>query len=207
MRFIQGFAFQFRAAVGLLLVATIALGILYPLLVTGMAKILFPQAAKGSLIVVNDKPMGSALIGQEFTSERYFWSRPSATTPSNNAAASGASHMGPRNPVLQELQRNRAQSLQKTHVSKQGEILPVDLLTASASGLDPHITPEAAYFQAVRIAKERGTSLAKVRALIERHIEKAQWGILGKPRVNVLQLNIAMDEEFSHSYRNQNPKH
>jgi K+-transporting ATPase ATPase C chain len=182
-----------RPALSLFLLLSAVTGIVYPLAVTGVAKSLFPVAAGGSLVEKDGRPAGSLLIGQNFTSPQYFWGRPSATGPyPDNAVASGGSNQGPLNPALADAVKARIAALKQADPSATGA-LPVDLVTASASGLDPHITPAAAEYQAARVAKARGLSLQRVRALIAAHSEGRQWRVFGEPRVNVLALNLALD--------------
>jgi K+-transporting ATPase ATPase C chain len=178
-----------------ILLALLALltGLLYPLAITGIASILFPRQAQGSLIVVNDKVLGSALIGQPFESSRYFWSRPSATRPfPYNAAASGGSNLGPDNPALPQAVQARLEALHAVDPGNHTAV-PVDLVTASASGLDPDISVAAARYQAGRVAAARNLPVEKVYQLIDAHTEGPQFGLLGEPRVNVLELNLALD--------------
>jgi K+-transporting ATPase ATPase C chain len=179
-----------------LLVLSVALtlltGVAYPLVVTGAAQSLFPSQAAGSLIEVNGKPVGSALIGQNFTDPQYFWGRPSATAPlPYNASASGGSNQGPLNPALVDAVKGRVQALRAADPGNTAPV-PVDLVTASASGLDPHISPAAARYQAARVARLRGLPLEKVQALVDQHTQAPLLGLLGEPRVNVLQLNLAI---------------
>lgn len=184
---------QIRPAIVVLLGLAIITGWLYPLAVTGIAQALFPRQANGSLIFHHGKPAGSSLIGQPFNDPKYFWSRPSATSPyPYNAAASAGSNVGPSNPVLLQAVRARIAAL---NAADPGNLLPVpvDLVTASGSGLDPHISPAAAIYQAARVARARGIDEAAVRNLITRHTEGRQLGLLGEPRVNVLELNLALD--------------
>jgi len=182
-----------RPAIVSLLLFTLITGVLYPLIVTGIAQVVFPWRADGSLIERDGQLIGSELIGQSFTDPKYFWGRPSATTPyPYNAAASSGSNLGPMNPMLEEAIRTRIEALQSADPGNTAPI-PVDLVTASASGLDPHISVAAAFYQISRVARERGMSEDQVRALVEQHIEDPQFGILGETRVNVLQLNLAMD--------------
>lgn len=182
---------QLRPALVLLLSFTLLTGVVYPLAVTGVAQLVFPHQANGSLIVVNGKVRGSELIGQAFTKPGYFWSRPSATGPfPYNAAASSGSNQGPMNPALAEAVQSRITVLGGQD-SKQ--VVPVDLVTASGSGLDPEISPAAAEFQVARVAKERQLDEAKVRQLVQEHTQGKWLGILGEPRVNVLTLNLALD--------------
>jgi len=182
-----------RPAIVSLLLFTLITGVLYPLIVTGIAQVVFPWRADGSLIERDGQLIGSELIGQSFTDPKYFWGRPSATTPyPYNAAASSGSNLGPMNPMLEEAIRTRIEALQSADPGNTAPI-PVDLVTASASGLDPHISVAAAFYQISRVARERGMSEDQVRALVEQQIEDPQFGILGETRVNVLQLNLAMD--------------
>jgi K+-transporting ATPase ATPase C chain len=175
-------------AIRMLIVMTLITGVVYPLLVTGIAQVAFKDQANGSLIEKDGKVVGSALIGQPFSDPKYFWGRPSATSPMPyNGASSSGSNQGPTNPALKEAIEGRVKDLGgKTPV-------PVDLVTASGSGLDPHISPAAAAYQVERIAKARNLPEEKLRALIEQHTEGRQLGVLGEPRVNVLRLNLALD--------------
>ena len=185
---------ELKSAMVMLLALTILTGVVYPLLVTGIAQKVFPDAANGSLIEQNGKVVGSALIGQPFSDPQYFWGRPSATGPTPyNAAASSGSNQGPLNPALEKAVKARIAALQAADPSQTAPI-PVDLVTASGSGLDPHISPAAAAWQAPRIARLRGLSLDAVRELITQHTQGRQLGVLGEPRVNVLLLNLALDQ-------------
>lgn len=182
-----------RPAVSLFVLLTAVTGIAYPLAVTGIAKLAFPDAADGSLIVHDGKAVGSSLIGQNFTDPKYFWGRPSATGPMPyNASASGGSNQGPLNPALVDAVKGRIETLEAAAPANPLPI-PADLVNASASGLDPHISPAAAAYQIVRVARLRNLQPADVSALIGQHTEGRQWGVFGEPRVNVLQLNIALD--------------
>lgn len=172
------------------IVTTILLGIIYPLVVTGFAQVLFPKQANGSLIEQNGKLVGSHLIGQPFTAPGYFWSRPSGAGNGYDPTASGSSQMGPTNKALISRVDASVQELQATNPSTP---VPVDLVTQSASGLDPDITPAAAEFQVPRVAKEREMREEDVRALVAKHTKKRQWGFLGEARVNVLDLNLDLD--------------
>ncbi|HPH06689.1 MAG TPA: potassium-transporting ATPase subunit KdpC [Methylotenera sp.] len=183
-----------RPAIVLFILLSLITGVVYPLATTALGKWLLPTQANGSLIEKDGKLIGSSLIGQNFTEPKYFWGRPSATGPyPNNAAASSGSNQGPLNPALAEAVKGRVSAL-KAVDSNNTLPIPVDLVTASASGLDPHISPAAAAYQASRVAKERGISDASVQALIDNNTEGRQWGVLGEPRVNVLKLNIALDK-------------
>lgn len=184
---------ELRPALVMLGAFTLITGALYPAAVTGIARELFPRQAGGSLAVRDGKPVGSTLIGQSFTSPQYFWPRPSATGPMpHNAAASSGSNLGPLNPALADAVKGRIAAL-KASDPQQTAPIPVDLVTASASGLDPHISPAAAAWQAPRVARERGLPPTRVEALIAQHTEGRQLGVLGEPRVNVLVLNLALD--------------
>ena len=181
-----------RPAITLLILMTVITGIAYPLAVTGVAKVLFPWQAAGSLIVKDGKPVGSRLIGQPFSDPRYFWSRPSATRPQPyNGLSSGGSNLGPLNPALTDAVKARIAALQAADPTNHAPI-PVDLVTASGSGLDPDISVAAAYYQADRVARARRLSLAQVQALIGAHA-KRPW-LIGEPHVNVLELNLALDD-------------
>lgn len=186
---------ELKPAFVMLLALTALTGVAYPLLVTGIAQGLFADEANGSLIERDGKIVGSALIGQSFSDPKYFWGRPSATAPlPYNAAASSGSNQGPLNPALEEAVKARIAALTAADPSQTAPI-PVDLVTASASGLDPHISPAAAAWQAPRIARLRGLSRDSVRELVEKHTEGRQFGVLGEARVNVLRLNLALDAE------------
>lgn len=178
----------------MLLILTVLTGLIYPALVTGLAQGLFPRQANGSLILDADGiRLGSQLIGQPFSDPKYFWGRPSATTPyPYNASASSGSNMGPTNPALVEVVKARIQALRAADPDNRAPI-PVDLVTASSSGLDPHISPAAAEYQVHRVAKARRLDPERLRALVSEHTEARQWGLFGEPRVNVRELNRALD--------------
>ena len=182
-----------RPALVLLGLFTLLTGLLYPLAVTGVAQALFADAANGSLIQRDGQVVGSQLIGQPFSGSRYFWSRPSATGPvPYNGASSSGSNLGPLNPALLDAVKQRVSALRESSSGHAGPV-PVDLVTSSASGLDPHISPAGALYQVERVAKARGLPVAQVRKLVEQHSEPRTLGILGEPRVNVLALNLALD--------------
>jgi K+-transporting ATPase ATPase C chain len=182
-----------RPALLLFVLLSLVTGLLYPLLVTGVAQVAFRDAANGSLIVRDGKVIGSRLIGQPFSDPRHFWSRPSATAPmAYNGGASSGSNLGPLNPALHDAVKARIAALREADPGNTAPV-PIDLVTASASGLDPHISRAAADYQAARVAKARGMPEADVRASIERHTEGQWLGFIGEPRVNVLELNLALD--------------
>jgi len=182
-----------RPTIVLFLILTVITGIAYPLVVTGIAQGLFPRQAAGSLIVRDGKVVGSQLIGQAFSDPKYFWSRPSATSPQPyNGTGSNASNLGPLNPALTDAVKQRIDALHAADPTNKA-LIPVDLVTASASGLDPEISLAAAYYQAARVARVRGRDVASVRALIASHARGRWLGLLGEPRVNVLDLNLALD--------------
>ncbi|MCI0698413.1 potassium-transporting ATPase subunit KdpC [candidate division KSB1 bacterium] len=184
---------QIKPALLMLIILTIITGVAYPLLVTGIAQLVFPKQANGSLIYQDGKPVGSALIGQPFDDPKYFWSRLSATGPfPYNAAASSGSNLGPTNEALLKAVEARVQALRQAD-SSNTQPIPVDLVTASGSGLDPHISPAAAFYQVPRVARVRNLEESVVRQLVEKHIEGRQLGFLGEPRVNVLKLNLALE--------------
>ena len=182
-----------RPALSLFVVLTAITGVAYPLAVTGVAKLAFPSQAAGSLILKDGKPVGSSLIGQGFVDPKYFWSRPSATSPMPyNAANSGGSNQGPLNPALVDAVKGRVEALKAADPGNVAPV-PVDLVTASASGLDPHISVAAAQYQAARVARVRGVAPDAVQALIARHTEDRLLGVFGEARVNVLELNLDLD--------------
>jgi K+-transporting ATPase ATPase C chain len=177
----------------LLFVFTVITGLLYPAAITGIANVVFPSQARGSLVEQDDKVVGSSLIGQPFDDPRYFWGRPSttATHPYNGAASTG-SNQGPLNPALHDAVAARVAALRAADPGNDAPI-PVDLATASGSGLDPHISPAAAYFQVSRVARSRGVSEVAVRSIVDAHLEGRTFELLGERRVNVLRLNFALD--------------
>ena len=190
---------QLRPALVSLLLLTLLTGVAYPLLVTGLAQVVFPQQANGSLIVRDGQVVGSSLIGQSFDDPKYFWGRLSATgtVPYNsfnaeNLTASSGSNYGPLNPALMEMVQARIDALKAADPTNTQPI-PVDLVTVSASGLDPHISPAAALYQLDRVARARGLDPAIVKQLIDQHTQRRDLGLLGEPRVNVLELNLALD--------------
>jgi K+-transporting ATPase ATPase C chain len=183
-----------RPALTLFLTLTVVTGILYPLAVTVSAQVMFPREANGSIVSANGAPVGSALIGQQFTDPGHFWGRPSATGPyPYNAAASSGSNLGSLNPALTDAVRARVEELRAADPGNARPV-PVDLVTASGSGLDPDISLAAAQYQAARVSRERGLPAARVGALIEQHARRPWLGFFGEPRVNVLALNLALDE-------------
>lgn len=186
---------QLRPALMALAVLTLITGFLYPLAITGIAQVLFLRQANGSLILIDGKPVGSSLIGQPFDAPKYFWGRPSATAPfPYNAAASSGSNLGPTNEALIKAVQTRIDALKAADPGNPLP-LPVDLVTASGSGLDPHISPASAAYQVRRVARARKMEEDAVRQLVSQHTEGRQWGILGEPRVNVLALNLALDTQ------------
>jgi potassium-transporting ATPase KdpC subunit len=182
-----------RPLLVLFTVLTVLTGVVYPLAVTAIGKLAFPSQAAGSLVMHHNEVVGSALIGQSFQDPQYFWGRLSATAPMpNNGAASGGSNFGPTNPALIDAVKARISQLQAADPDNRLPI-PVDLVTASGSGLDPHISSAAALYQVARVARARHVSPARLRRVVLEHIEGPQWGIFGEARVNVLMLNIALD--------------
>ena len=185
---------QIRPAILLLILFTILTGLVYPAVVTGIAQLAMPGKANGSLIESGSKPIGSELIGQPFSDPRHFWSRPSATSPyPYNASSSSGSNQGPTNPALIDAVKDRVKALRDADPGNSAPV-PVDLVTTSGSGLDPHISPAAAEYQVSRVAKARGLAADRVRALVARYTGGRQLGFLGEPVVNVLQLNLALDK-------------
>ena len=191
---------QLRPALVALVIFTILTGLVYPLVVTGIAQVIFPWQANGSLIVRNGQAIGSELIGQPFDDPKYFWGRLSATSPtgytafnSDKLTGSSGSNYGPLNPALVEAAQARIKALQEADPDNKAPI-PVDLVTASGSGLDPHMSPAAAAYQVGRVARARGLSEATVRQMVAQHTEGRTLGLLGEPRVNVLALNLALDD-------------
>jgi potassium-transporting ATPase KdpC subunit len=191
---------QLRPALVALGIFTILTGLVYPLVVTGLAQVIFPRQANGSLIVRNGQPVGSELIGQPFDDPKYFWGRLSATSPAGYTAFNGdkltgssGSNYGPLNPALLEAVQTRIKALQEADPANKAPI-PVDLVTASGSGLDPHMSPAAAAYQVGRVAQARGLRADAVRQLVAQHTEGRMFGLLGEPRVNVLALNLALDQ-------------
>ncbi len=186
-----------RPAVSVFVLLTLLTGVAYPLLVTGVAQSAFAHTANGSIVTVNGQAVGSSLIGQTFTESKYFWSRPSATgTMTNNGAASGGSNLGANNPALLDAVKGRIEALRAADPGNASPV-PIDLVTASGSGLDPDISLAAAAYQAPRIARVRGVGLDTVQALIARLARQPWLGVVGEPRVNVLALNLALDGKVS----------
>ncbi len=182
-----------RAALLMLILLTVITGVFYPLAVTGIAQVIFPKQANGSIVMKDGKPAGSSLIGQPFDDPKYFWTRPSATSPyPYNAAASSGSNLGPMNDALLKAIQERIAAVKAADPENSGPV-PVDLVTASGSGLDPHISPAAAEYQIHRVAKARAMDERLVRGLVAENTEGRQFGLFGEPRVNVLKLNLSLD--------------
>jgi potassium-transporting ATPase KdpC subunit len=182
-----------RPAIVLFIFLTVLTGVVYPLVVTGIAAVVFPHQARGSIVVRDGAPIGSELIGQSFSNPKYFWSRPSATSPQPyNGTSSGGSNLGPLNPALTDAVKARIQALVAADPGNHAPV-PVDLVTSSASGLDPDISVAAAQYQMARVAHTRGLQLGAVQELVKIHSRGRLWGVLGEPRINVLELNLALD--------------
>ena len=182
-----------RQSILMLTALTLLTGVVYPLVVTGIAQVAFPHTANGSVMEKNGTPLGSELIGQAFTDPKYFWPRPSATSPfPNNPSSSGASNLGPTNPALTDAIEQRIDALRAADPDNDAPV-PVDLVTASASGVDPDISPAAATYQIARVARARGMSIEDVTRLVDAATQARQLGVLGEPRVNVLKLNLMLD--------------
>jgi K+-transporting ATPase ATPase C chain len=184
---------QLRPALVLLFLLTLLTGVAYPLVVTGIAQAAFPRQANGSLISEGGKVRGSELIGQPFDDPKFFWSRLSGTSPPFNGGASSGSNLGPLNPALHDAVKARVEALRAADPGNAAPV-PIDLATASGSGLDPHISPAAALYQVGRVARVRGISEDRVRKLVEEHVEGRALGVLGEPTVNVLVLNLALEK-------------
>lgn len=185
---------QIISAAVVFVALTMVTGFVYPLVMTGVSQVVFPDRANGSIISRDGVPVGSGLIGQNFTSPGYFHSRPSAAGKDGyDGAGSSGSNLGPTNQKLVDTVKDNVQKVREENGLPEETRVPSDLVLASGSGLDPHISPAAAYAQAERVARERGLSPEVVRQLVEQHVEGRQWGILGEPRVNVLKLNLALD--------------
>jgi K+-transporting ATPase ATPase C chain len=185
---------NFLIALKLIVLMTLILGLLYPIAITGITQVIFPHRANGSILINNGKVIGSVLIGQKFESDRYFWPRPSAID--YNPLPSGGSNLGPTSAELQKQIASRRSMLLKAHVLSERTIIPLDLLFTSGSGLDPHISPQAARFQVNRVARARGfdkNSENELHKLIDKYIEPRDFVVLGEPRINVLKLNVALD--------------
>jgi potassium-transporting ATPase KdpC subunit len=186
---------ELRPALVIFALLTVLTGVIYPLVVTGVGQAAFKRQVNGSQIQVGERVVGSRLLGQPFSSPKYFWSRPSATGPqSYNGAVSSGSNQGPINPALESAVKDRIAALRAADLTNTAPV-PVDLVTASASGLDPHISPAAAEYQVARVARERNVSVEQVRKLVAQATQGRQLGIFGEPRVNVLELNLLLDEQ------------
>jgi K+-transporting ATPase ATPase C chain len=183
---------ELKAALAVLAAMTIITGVAYPLVVTGIAQAAFPHQANGSLIMKDGKPVGSELIGQQFDDPKYFWGRLSGTTPAYNGGASSGTNYGPLNPAFKDAAKARIDALRAADPENTAPV-PVDLVTASGSGLDPHISPAAAEYQVARVSKARGLDPARVRSLVAAHTDGRALVVLGEPAVNVLELNLALD--------------
>ena len=188
---------ELRPAWVLFVLLTLLTGVVYPMVVTGVAQVAFDRQANGSIIMAGDRVVGSDLIGQPFSSPKYFWGRPSATSPQPyNGGVSSGSNQGPINPALATAVKARIAALRAADPGNTAPV-PVDLVTASGSGLDPHISPAAAEYQVARVARARNVAPDDVRKLVQRATEGRTWGILGEPRVNVLQLNLSLDTQLT----------
>ena len=182
-----------KNALGLFLILTLVTGVAYPLVVTGIAQLVMPARASGSVVTRGGKPVGSSLLGQQFSDAGHFWGRPSATSPQPyNGASSSGSNLAPTNPALLGAINGRVQALRAADPGNAAPV-PVDLVTASGSGLDPHISPAAALYQVPRVARARGMNESTLRELVAAHVQGRTFGILGEPRINVLELNLALD--------------
>ena len=188
---------EIKSAILTFLVLTLITGILYPLFVTGIAQLVFPKQANGSLVYRNGKPIGSSLIGQPFDDPKYFWGRVSAASPQYNASSSSGSNIGPANPVLISEVKGRIKALQTADPGNKASV-PVDLVTSSASGLDPHISLAAANYQVARVARIRGLSQNSIQAIVKQHTYGRFLGLIGEPVVNVLEVNLALDGYKNH---------
>jgi K+-transporting ATPase ATPase C chain len=181
-----------RSSAVMLGLLTVLTGAIYPAVVTSISQLAFPHQANGSILLRDGKPIGSELVGQSFDAPQYFWSRPSATTPPYDGSSSSGSNLGPTNPDLLKAVKDRVEAIRKAHPDQFGPV-PVDLVTTSASGLDPHISPAAAAYQVARVAQIRGLDPIRVQALVTKFTSARTFGILGEPRVNVVELNFALE--------------